>query len=372
MSIKMETKKLGLFLIVVSLIAAGYYFLVKNPKSTGTPVQTAQLVTNSMFESYSYLKPVEVIRVIYQYDRASIPSEANYFYVNITIPNNVVQRLDRYAQDYPNDASLIPEVYAVKINNNENRFENFVQSYNVNILETDEYGVPKKMQVVFKTEDVPAENNYIIVAFLTPFNEQWNEILPQDILEVGQEIGNGWKVISKYGNAKIIVSYDKGRYSSIKALYTGTGCGGQLYTLLEKDINIPVDPTKPLYVWIDHAWDIEDWRSGTGYYIGFELVNATGSRYKVLFIRGWNPGADTLLPGVDCVIGAPDEEYFDVASLIRNNCNIDWNKVTRIDKVYVGCGAQACPCSWNSYSHAYEWIYAFAIANNRYIEEIIS
>lgn len=355
-------------LLIVLVLAAGAYFLMNHPNSVKTPYQTAKLVTSSLFENYPFIQPIEMYRIVYQYNRGDIPSSATYFYVNITIPQDIVQKLDQYAQNYPNDPSLIPEVYAVQNDQINGKFTGFVQSYNVNILEKDQYGVPTKIQAVFRTADVPSTDNYIIVAFPTPYTDFFDKLPVTSISTVGQQIGN-WTVIGVSGTySKVDNLYNPSIYASTKGLSISfSGLCGPIfyYFIMSKPVNIPVNPAKPLYIWYDYRKAGGD----TGIYLGIELVNQTGDHYTVIFYNGYKPA--NLLSSANCYAAMPNDNYFDAASLIRNYCtNYDWTKVTKIDKLYVGEGIHLGYSCVNALIYTY--LYGFSIANDKYIQLLSS
>jgi len=373
----MDSNKIFAILAICILGAGAYMLVYNNHQQPSSPYQTAKLVTSSLFESYPFLNPIEMYRIVYQYDRSAIPSTATYFYVNITIPQEVVQKLDQYAQNYPYDASLIPLVYAVTNDQVNSKFTNFVNTFNVHIINTDQYGVPTKIQAVFKTSDVPSTDNYVIVVFPIPYTNFFQKLNTVTNPAVGTNVGDNWTVLvggsSTGGFYSIVPAYFANRYSSYKAIHLhgyNYNYAVQSYILLSKSEDIPVDPNKPLYVYSALYWTTSYSDSRWAVLIGMEFVNVTGDTYKVLLVRGTLPNPIAAITSkFDCVVHIPTNiGYTDAASYIRTTCNnLDWNKITKIDKIYIGGDIYT-----GSGTSSDLWIYGFSIANNKYIQLLTS
>jgi len=361
----MESNRLATLLVIIAL-AVGAYFLMYHPSKQPTPYQTAKLVTSSLFEGYPYRLPISMYRVIYTYDRASIPTTAIYFYVNITIPQEIVQKLDKLVAEYNDTATIFPVVYAAANDQVNQKFINVVDPQDIYVLQRDQYGVPTKIQVTFKTADVPSSDNYIIVEYNAPYSETFNELEPIALNTV--TVWDGWHIY-KINTILHIQPYTSTNYYQwFRVFYLSSWCSGWVYALAYKLVNIPVDPTKPLYTYLLYYHN----KKGNGYvHLGLEFEYKNGTKFIVGF--GTNFGT---VNGVSTICQAPaiaSGNLVDVGTLIKQYCHgIDWLNVTSIRAIFIDIHNEGVTYDYGGCGLGDEILALIHVENGKAIKELTS
>lgn len=331
---------LGMLLFIGALMFVANWH---QEQKSEVPGFEAQLIAESLFEDVPFWTKTEFKRLIYEYPRDQIPPDATFFTVNITIPDPTADQLDQLAAQYPNlKEAFYPRVYAAETTG-VNEFS-YYRPFAILYVEKTPNGVPKKIQVKFKTSDVPSNAKYLVVTFHVPFFEDWDDNSPfcfQSTYDTDPE--GQWTAVKLEKPICIEGRYDRNTWTSWKILNEQQDSEG--WSVLVRDLNMPIDPYKPLMArWLVDYYE-NSYEGGGQFVLGLKFELDDGSTYFVA-IRAFvdHPLADLAdyrgafsgIEDIDCAFTIDtNDELLDLSGYIQQNCDIDWNRVRNLKQVYI-------------------------------------